>query len=156
VRSGLHDGQTAEVSVGEQVVGVVGRVHPTTARAMDLPDQTFVAELDLAAITGRGIPDYEDISRYPEIRRDIAVVVDRAIPAADVLVEARAAAGPGLSDAVIFDVYEGDAVADNEKSLAVGLTFRDQSRTLTDQEISDALSQVIVSLGEKLGARLRH
>ena len=156
VRSGLHDGQTAEVSVGEQVVGVVGRVHPTTARALDLPDQTFVAELDLAAITGRGIPDYEDISRYPEIRRDIAVVVDRAIPAADVLVEARAAAGPGLSDAVIFDVYEGDAVADNEKSLAVGLTFRDQSRTLTDQEISDALSQVIVSLGEKLGARLRH
>ena len=65
-------------------------------------------------------------------------------------------AGPSLADARIFDVYEGDGVAKNEKSLAIGLTFRDQSRTLTDQEISESLAQVIECLGEKLGARLRH
>ena len=69
---------------------------------------------------------------------------------------ARASAGPMLADARIFDVYEGDGVAENEKSLAIGLTFRDQSRTLTDEEINESLSQVIESLGEKLGATLRH
>jgi phenylalanyl-tRNA synthetase beta chain len=74
----------------------------------------------------------------------------------EVLALARSAAGPGVSDALIFDVYEGEGVAKNEKSLAIGLTFRDQSRTLTDEEISESLTQVIVSLEEKLSAKLRH
>ena len=69
---------------------------------------------------------------------------------------ARASAGATLAEARIFDVYQGDGVAENEKSLAIGLTFRDQSRTLTDEEINESLSQVIESLGEKLGAKLRH
>ena len=77
-------------------------------------------------------------------------------PSLEVLALARSAAGPNVSDALIFDLYEGEGVAENEKSLAIGLTFRDQSRTLTDEEISESLTQVIVSLQEKLGAKLRH
>ena len=69
---------------------------------------------------------------------------------------ARAAAGSSLADALIFDVYEGEGVTESEKSLAIGLTFREQSRTLTDEEINLSLSQVVESLGEKLGAKLRH
>ena len=156
VRPGLHDGQTAEVLLGEEVGGVMGRLHPSTAKTLNLPEQTFVAELELASLMGRALPDYEEISKFPEVRRDIAVVVNRDTPSAAVLDTARASAGAALADARIFDVYEGDGVAENAKSLAIGLTFRDQSRTLTDEEINESLSQVIESLWEKLGATLRH
>jgi phenylalanyl-tRNA synthetase beta chain len=156
VRPGLHDGQTAEVLLGDEVVGIMGRIHPLTASHMNLPEQTLVAELTLFSVIGRALPDYEEISKFPEVRRDIALLVSREIPSAAVLDCARSSAGPSLADARIFDVYEGDGVAKNEKSLAIGLTFRDQSRTLTDDEISESLSQVVESLGEKLGARLRH
>ena len=84
------------------------------------------------------------------------MIVSRETPSAAVLDAARGSAGATLAEARIFDVYEGDGVAENEKSLAIGLTFRDQSRTLTDEEINESLSQVIESLGEKLGATLRH
>jgi len=156
VKPGLHDGQTAEVLLDDTVIGVMGRMHPTAANALDLPRHTYVAELNLDAITQRSVPQYQEISRYPETRRDIAVVVDQGVAATEVLALARSAAGPSVSDALIFDLYEGEGVAENEKSLAIGLTFRDQSRTLTDEEISESLTQVIVSLQEKLGAKLRH
>jgi phenylalanyl-tRNA synthetase beta chain len=156
VRPGLHDGQTAEILLGDAVVGVMGRLHPNTAKTLNLPEQTLVAELELASVVRRALPDYDEISKFPEVRRDIAVIVNRETPSAAVLDTARASAGAALADARIFDVYAGDGVAENAKSLAIGLTFRDQSRTLTDEEISESLSQVIESLGEKLGAKLRH
>ena len=156
VRSGLHDGQTAEILLGDEVVGIMGRLHPSQAKTLNLPEQTLVAELELAAVVGRVLPDYEEISKFPEVRRDIAVIVSRETPSGAVLDTARGSAGATLAEARIFDVYEGDGVAENEKSLAIGLTFRDQSRTLTDEEINESLSQVIESLGEKLGATLRH
>jgi len=152
----LHDGQTAEILLGDEVVGVMGRLHPSTAKTLNLPEQTLVAELKLASVVGRALPDYQEISKFPEVRRDIAVIVNRETPSAAVLDAARASAGAALANARIFDVYEGDGVAENEKSLAIGLTFRDQSRTLTDEKINESLSQVIESLGEKLGATLRH
>ncbi|MDB4049374.1 phenylalanine--tRNA ligase subunit beta [Luminiphilus sp.] len=156
VRPGLHDGQTAEVVLGDTVIGILGRLHPTVASELDLPDKTFVAELDLAEVLQRAMPDYQDISRYPEVRRDLAVVLDKQVAASAALDLVKAVAGEHLADVVIFDLYEGEGVAENEKSLAMGLTFRDQSRTLTDEEVSNALAQVIDSLKEKLGARLRH
>jgi phenylalanyl-tRNA synthetase beta chain len=156
VRAGLHDGQTAEVVLGDSVIGVMGRLHPTAASELDLPDKTFVAELDLAEVLQRAMPDYHDISRYPEVRRDLAVVLDKQVSASAAVDLVKAAAGEYLADVVVFDLYEGEGVAENEKSLAMGLTFRDQSRTLTDEEVSNALAQVIDSLTEKLGARLRH
>ena len=156
IRAGLHDGQTAEVVLGDSVIGVMGRLHPMAASELDLPDKTFVAELDLAEVLQRAMPDYHDISRYPEVRRDLAVVLDKQVAASAAVDLVKAAAGEYLADVVVFDLYEGEGVAENEKSLAMGLTFRDQSRTLTDEEVSNALAQVIDSLTEKLGARLRH
>ena len=156
VKPGLHDGQTAEILLGEEVVGVLGRIHPSSAQQLDLPTHTYVAELDLEPVSRRVVPAFRDISRFPEVRRDIAVTVSRATPAMAVLDCAADAAGQLLGAALIFDVYEGDGVADTEKSLAIGLTFRDQSRTLTDEEVNATLQQVIESLSEKLDARLRH
>ncbi len=156
VKPGLHDGQTAEILLGEEVVGVLGRIHPSSAQQLDLPTHTYVAELDLEPVSRRLVPAFRDISRFPEVRRDIAVTVSKATPAMAVLDCAADAAGQLLGAALIFDVYEGDGVADTEKSLAIGLTFRDQSRTLTDEEVNATLQQVIESLSEKLDARLRH
>ncbi|MBM28105.1 MAG: phenylalanine--tRNA ligase subunit beta [Halieaceae bacterium] len=156
VFAGLHDGQTAEILLNDCAVGVTGRLHPLTARALDMPAATFVAELRLAEISQVSVPSFQEISKFPEIRRDIAVIVNREIPAQAVLDCAQQAAGGALAQALIFDVYEGEGVDPTAKSLAIGLTFRDQSRTLTDEEITASLSQVIESLGEKLGATLRH
>ena len=156
VAAGLHDGQTAHILLHDSVVGVMGRLHPLTAKALDMPGATYVAELSLAEISRVSVPDFQDISKFPEVRRDIAVIVNRDTPAQAVLDCAQAAAGEALAQALIFDVYEGEGVDPTAKSLAIGLTFRDQSRTLTDEEITASLSQVIESLGEKLGATLRH
>ncbi|MEK9585848.1 MAG: phenylalanine--tRNA ligase subunit beta [Halieaceae bacterium] len=156
VAAGLHDGQTAHILLHDSVVGVMGRLHPLTAKALDMPGATYVAELSLAEISRVSVPDFRDISKFPEVRRDIAVIVNRDTPAQAVLDCAQAAAGEALAQALIFDVYEGEGVDPTAKSLAIGLTFRDQSRTLTDEEITASLSQVIESLGEKLGATLRH
>ena len=156
VVAALHDGQTAEILLNDCVVGVMGRLHPLTAKALDMPGATFVAELSLAEISQVPVPHFQEISKFPEIRRDIAVIVNRETPAQAVLDCAQEAAGEALAQALIFDVYEGGGVDQTAKSLAIGLTFRDQSRTLTDEEITASLSQVIESLGEKLGATLRH
>ena len=83
-------------------------------------------------------------------------MLDKQVAASAAVDLVKSAAGECLADVVVFDLYEGEGVAENEKSLAMGLTFRDQSRTLTDEEVSTALAQVIDSLTEKLGARLRH
>ncbi len=155
VLAGLHDGQTAEILLNNYAVGVMGRVHPVTAEALDIPSGTYVAELSLAEISQAPVPDFQEISKFPEIRRDIAVIVTRETPAQAVLDCAQRAAGKSLAQALIFDVYEGEGVDPTAKSLAIGLTFRDQSRTLTDDEITASMSQVIESLEEKLGATLR-
>ena len=155
VRPGLHDGQTAEVWLGDELVGVMGCLHPLTAKAWDAPARTYVAELDLERVCQVTVPSYSEISKFPEVRRDIAVVVAKSVPAASVLELVEAQAGPGLSHTIIFDTYQGEGIGEDEKSLALGLTFRDQSRTLTDDEISAALAQVVDSLKKELGARLR-
>ena len=79
IRPGLHDGQTAEVVLDNAVVGLIAAIHPLTAEAMDLPAATMVAQLSLDTVLAAQLPAYQDISRYPETRRDIAVVLDAAV-----------------------------------------------------------------------------
>ena len=101
------------------------------------------------------MPAYDDISKYPETRRDLALVADKDIASAEVLSTIRTAAGPLLTKLDLFDVYEGTGLAEGRKSLAIGLTFQDQSRTLDESEVSSAIHQVLDSLREKLGIQLR-
>jgi len=114
-----------------------------------------LAELDLAGVLSAPVPAYQDISRYPESRRDIAVVLEESVSAEQVLAQVRKVAGSALVDLRVFDVYAGKGVEPGHKSLALGLTFRDQTRTLDDSEISDVIAQVVDSLTENLGAQLR-
>jgi len=152
---GLHDGQSAAILIDGEPVGRIGAVHPSVRKAMGIPANTVVAEVLQSVVTKVAMPAYDDISKYPETRRDLALVADKGIASAEVLSTIRNAAGTLLTKLDLFDVYEGTGLAEGKKSLAIGLTFQDQSRTLDESEVSSAIDQVLDSLREKLGIELR-
>ena len=102
------------------------------------------------------VPSFVELSKFPEVRRDLAVIVDRSIPSADLMQNVRAVAGSYLRDLRLFDVYEGKGIDPKRKSLALGLTFRDHSRTLSDEDVNLAVDQVIDSLEKNFKAELRN
>jgi phenylalanyl-tRNA synthetase beta chain len=155
----LHPGRSAGVSVGSQpsaVVGWVGDVHPLVAREWDL-DGVAAFEIDLDAViaTAELVPEYEDLTSFPELREDIAIVVDERLPAATVLAAVRAAGGALLARAEVFDVYRGEQIAPGRTSLAIALTFRAQDRTLTDEDVAPVREQIVARLASELGGELR-
>ncbi|QIB64645.1 phenylalanine--tRNA ligase subunit beta [Kineobactrum salinum] len=155
-RPALHPGQTAELTRNGQVVGVIGALHPSVLTALDLAAPVLACELDLAAVLEGELPHFAELSRFPEVRRDLAVVVDESVAAAALMDDVRAAAGAYLRELRLFDVYQGKGIDPKRKSLAFGLTFRDQSRTLSDDMVNDAMEQVIDSLGKNYNAELRN
>ena len=152
---GLHDGQSAAILVDGKCVGRIGAVHPNVRKVMGIPANTVVAEVLQSVVNEVAMPAYDDISKYPETRRDLALVADKSAASAEVLSTIRKAAGSLLTKLDLFDVYEGAGLAEGKKSLAIGLTFQDQSRTLDESEVSSAVDQVLDSLKEKLGIELR-
>jgi phenylalanyl-tRNA synthetase beta chain len=115
----------------------------------------YLFEVLLAQIVEGELPRFSELSRFPEVRRDLAVVVAREIPADDVLRCIRDAAGENLTDLKLFDVYQGKGIDPLGKSVAVGLTWQHPSRTLNDDEVSDAMQKILSSLEERFNATLR-
>lgn len=154
-RSALHPGQTAWLKRGDQTVGFVGTLHPSLQKELDFDHPVVVAEFDLEMLSMAAIPAFAPVSRYPGLRRDLAVIVDKTVAAGDLLASVRASAGVYLQDLTLFDVYEGKGIDPARKSVAVGLTFQDHSRTLDDNEVNTCIQQVIDSLKENYKAELR-
>ncbi|WP_439101515.1 phenylalanine--tRNA ligase subunit beta [Congregibacter sp.] len=154
-RSGMHPGQTAWLKRGDETVGFVGVLHPTLQKEMDFDLPVVVAELDLEMLRAATIPAFTPVSRYPALRRDIAVIVDKTVKAGELLANVRATAGAYLQDLTLFDVYEGKGIDPARKSVALGLTFQDHSRTLDDNEVNTCIQQVVDSLKENYQAELR-
>ncbi|MFK7829339.1 MAG: phenylalanine--tRNA ligase subunit beta [Congregibacter sp.] len=154
-RTGLHPGQTAVLLRGDAEVGYIGALHPTLQKKLGFDAAVIVAELELDSVLSAAIPEFSPVSRFPAVRRDLAVVVDDTVAAAVLLANVRAAAGVYLTDLTLFDVYQGKGIDPNRKSLALGLTFQDQTRTLDDDEVNRCLQQVIDSLRENYDAELR-
>jgi phenylalanyl-tRNA synthetase beta chain len=152
----LHPGRSAAVAAGGVDVGWVGDVHPLVAAAWDL-DGVAAFELDLDAVIERAgaIPVYEDLTSFPELREDIAIVVDASVPAARVLEVVRAAGGRLLARAEVFDVYRGAQIAAGRTSLAIALTFRATDRTLTDADVAPVREKIVARLAQELGGELR-
>ncbi|MEN8131447.1 MAG: phenylalanine--tRNA ligase subunit beta, partial [Pseudomonadota bacterium] len=151
----LHPGQTVRLVSADSELGYAGRIHPLTAERCDIPPDTFLFELVFEAINKSHLPVFEEISRFPSIRRDLAIVVDEAVQARTVENEVREAAGELLREVVIFDVYQGPGVESGRKSIAFGLILQDSSRTLVDEDIEAVMGNVTKRLGEKIGATLR-
>ncbi len=155
-RPGLHPGQTATILRGGDEIGYIGSLHPGVLAAYDISAPVYAFELDLEVIRGAALPAFTELSKYPETRRDLAVLVDIEVAAAELLQNVRTVAGTYLVDLRLFDVYEGKGIDPKRKSLALGLTFRDSSRTLSDEEISKSVDQVIDLLEKTYGAELRN
>ncbi|MBN7795938.1 phenylalanine--tRNA ligase subunit beta [Parahaliea mediterranea] len=152
----LHPGQTARIRRQGVDVGYIGVIHPTVQAQLDLNAPLYVCEIDLKAVVDARQPAFSELSKFPEVRRDLAVLVDKAVPAAELMANVRAAAGAYLTDLRLFDVYAGKGIDPERKSLALGLTFRDQSRTLSDEDVNLAVNQVVDSLEKNYNAELRN
>ncbi|WP_444900302.1 phenylalanine--tRNA ligase subunit beta [Microbulbifer sp. VAAC004] len=153
--SALHPGQTAKILRGDREVGVIGALHPQLQKKLDLAKPAFVFELSLEAIGQGKAPAFRPLSKFPEVRRDLALLIDADVPAANLVEAATEAAGETLTDLKIFDVYQGKGIDLNRKSVALGLTFQHSSRTLNDEEINAAVDAVVGKLEEKYNASLR-
>ncbi|BDX20238.1 phenylalanine--tRNA ligase beta subunit [Halopseudomonas aestusnigri] len=151
----LHPGQSAGILNGEEQVGLIGALHPQLVEDLDLNGPVFVFELALAKICQGELPRFSELSRFPEVRRDVALVVDREVLAQDLLGAIRQAAGEHLKNLRLFDVYEGKGIDPHRKSMAIGLTLQDSSRTLTDDEVNAVMDRVLQSLEQGFNATLR-
>ena len=156
VLPGLHPGQTALLTRSGDVVGYVGALHPSVCAELGIAGTAYACEIELAAVLQGQLPEFKEISKFPEVRRDLAVVVDKSVPAADLMENVRTVAGTYLTDLRLFDVYEGKGIDPKRKSLALGLTFRDHSRTLDDEVVNNAVGQVIDLLEKNYKAELRN
>lgn len=151
----LHPGQSALLYHGDRVVGVLGALHPRLQRELDLPGPVYLFEVAQAALLAARLPQYRELSRFPAVRRDIALVTDRSVPVAAIEAAIREGAGELLRQVVVFDVYEGANVGGQRRSVAVGLTLQHASRTLTDDEVSALVERVVDLLKQQVSATLR-
>ena len=158
--AGFHPGRTAAIVLrterGNETIGYVGQTHPETQREFDLPD-AYVAELELEPVYEYADPtiEYRVLPRYPTIERDIAVVVDRSVTGGALTETISESAGQWLESVRVFDVYTGERIGENKKSVALALVYRHPERTLTDEEVGEAHARVLAQLEQSYGAELR-
>ena len=154
-RDWLHPGQAAELKLDGEPVGWLGQLHPAIAVDMDIDAKLFVAELALDTITEKALPAYHAAGRFPAVRRDLALIAPDDLPASGIEQTVRSAAGTWLEQCIIFDLYIGKEIESGCKSIAIGLIFREVSRTLTDEEIEQVMSDVVQALKQNCNVRLR-
>ncbi len=151
----LQAGQAAEITRNGEPIGVIGKLHPSVAKGYDLKRPVFLFELDAAKTLASKAPSAQMISKFPAIRRDIAVIVDNSVSADD-LVAAVATNSPDLIQEVrIFDVYTGSGIEAGRKSVAISLILQETSRTLTDDDADVVMAATISKLKDKFAADLR-
>jgi phenylalanyl-tRNA synthetase beta chain len=150
-----HPGRCARLKVGDAVVGHAGELHPKVVDALGLPKRTCAMELDLDALPVADRRPAPRVSAYPPVLLDVALVVDAAVPAAELVEVVRAGGGDLLEDVRLFDVYSGEQLGADKKSLALALRFRAPDRTLKQEEATEARDRAIAAAQERLGATLR-
>lgn len=150
-----HPGRCAALKAGGEVVGCAGELHPQVLKKLNLPPRTCAMELDLSALPMEENFPAPALSAYPALHQDIALVVDESIPAEDVRAVLREGAGDLLEDVTVFDVFRGDQLGADKKSLAFQLVFRAADRTLTDEEANEHRLAAAELAKERLGAEMR-
>jgi phenylalanyl-tRNA synthetase beta chain len=151
----LHPGQTAAIERGGRRIGLLGMLHPAHGAALDITGDTYLFELALQGLGEGALPTFTPLSRFPSIRRDLALVLDQSVSFDALYACVTTAAGDLLREIVLFDLYQGDRIESGRKSLALGLILQAPSQTLTDQEVDQTIGRVIGRLENELGARLR-
>ena len=141
----LHLGQSAMISVNNDVVGLIGRVHPELSK-----EAVYVMEINLDKLLAKktGKMKYKEISKYPTVKKDLSIVVDKDVESSQIAMQIKKAAGSLLLNSEAFDLYTGKGIDEGKKSLAYSLTFGANDRTLTDEEINSILDKIIDKLSK--------
>ncbi len=149
----LHPGMCASITIDKEEIGVIGRVHPSIKK-----DEIYVAELSLTKLDSKSIKKikYKEASKYPEIKKDLAFVVKKEVTAEELINQIRKSGGRLLTNIDIFDIYVGENVKEDEKSIAFSLTFADPAKTLSDEEATVVFEKIIKEVEEKMNAKLRN
>lgn len=152
----LHPGQTAQIkNRAGQVVGLIGMLHPTLEKQLGFDSPVFLFELDQEVVLERRVPQFSPLSKFPTVRRDMALLVEETVSAAAITRAIEDCREAAIRDILIFDIYHGQGVAEGYKSVALGLVLQDFSQTLTDTEIDAIFRRVLDTLAAKLNAKLR-
>jgi len=153
--SALHPGQCARILHRGEEAGWIGTLHPAVRAQLGLKVDAVLFEVRLDALTHGRVPAFTPLSRFPEVRRDLAFLVDEDLPMQALLDTIRSQAGEWLTESRLFDVYQGKGVSEGRKSVALGLTWQHPSRTLNDEEINQLVDAIITESRQHLGAELR-
>jgi len=156
----LHPGRSARIVAGGRPVGWIGALHPALQQQLELTHPPVLFEVALDALTERPIPQFREVSKFPPVVRDLALVVDQRISARQMLDAVRealagAATGSLVKNVRLFDEYRGKGLENKEKSLAIRFWMQDTQRTLNDAEVSELMAGIVEQVGRRLGARLR-
>jgi phenylalanyl-tRNA synthetase beta chain len=154
-RHGLHPGQTAQVARNGKVCGYIGKIHPETQKAFDIDQPVFLFELELKRVIQRKIPKFNSLSKFPSIRRDLAILVKENVTSSQIVDLIGQTAKNWLNNVVIFDIYRGKGIEPGFKSIAIGIVLQRTDRTFKDAEVAKMLDRIIATLTDKLGAVLR-
>ena len=148
----LHPGVSASISVNNDIVGVIGKVHPSVTK-----EDVYVLEINLDKLLAKrvGKMKYKEISKFPGITKDLAFIVSKDVTAGDIISTIKKAGGKLLKDITVFDVYTGEKVGNNEKSIAFSLTFLDINKTLNDEEVMTIFNNIIEKVENSHYAKLR-
>jgi len=151
----LHPGQSAQVLRNGKEVGWVGRIHPVVAQQLDVPNSIYLFELNAEVLQQGHVPSFTPLSDQPAVKRDLALVLADATPAQQLLDAIRSAAGNALTRIELLDVYYGENIGSENKSIAVSLTFQDPSRTLKESDINQLIESILAGVKAEAGASLR-
>ncbi len=154
-REGLHPGQTAEIYRNGQSCGFIGKCHPETQQSFDIGEPVYLFEMTLKSVSQRKIPKFNALSKYPSIRRDIAILVKEDVTSTQIVDLIGQTAKNWLNNIIIFDIYRGKGIEEGYKSVAIGFTLQRSDRTFKESEIAKTLDRVISAFQQKLGAVLR-
>jgi phenylalanyl-tRNA synthetase beta chain len=152
----LHPGQSAEiVTGGRNRLGWLGMLHPRLEKELGFENPVYLFELDQSLLLRRQIPAFKSLSKFPQVRRDIAVTVDQQVKANELIARVRNQCPALIRQTIIFDVYQGQGIAAGKKSIAFGLILQDDAETLTDERVDAVVDGVVAALAKEFNAQLR-
>ena len=151
----LHPGQSAQVMLNGKAIGWIGKLHPKWQQHYQLPRGVVLFELDFAALQQREVPAYSEVSKFPPIRRDIAVLVDEKVSVGELLNAMQAERVEFVTEIGLFDVYRGKGIPENQKSLAFFVMMQDGQRSLLDSDADKVMASLLEIVKKQFGAELR-
>ena len=155
-QSALHPGQTAEIIAADgKKIGWLGMLHPNLEKQLGFDTPVFLFELDQNLVLNKQIPVFKALSKYPSVRRDLALIVKEDITASEIINCIKSSAETVLQEVIIFDIYRGKGVEEGSKSIALSLIMQDDTQTLTDSEIDVIVGRLLALLNNEKNAKLR-